>query len=81
MSANSNPSRSLPSFHRFLGSSPAKFVLLRLVSQVLDQCGDSIRQLSIPIRPRLWAQGLVPKHKQGENNIKTSILVLGLHLI
>lgn len=48
---------------------PAHFVLLRLVSQVFDQCGNSIWQLPVPVRPRAWTQGLVSKHKKKKNKV------------
>lgn len=65
-------------FH-WIRASPAQFVLLRFVTQVFDQCGDSVCQLALPARPGLRAQGLIPARDR-QNNTHWYIICKILHL-
>lgn len=51
----------LNALHTTLNKLPPQFVLFIFVSQVLNQCQNSICESAMPVGPRLRTQGLIPK--------------------
>lgn len=63
--------------------SPAQFVLLGLVPQMFDQCGHSVRQFALPVRPCVGTQGFVPKHTNTNKGLLkiSTILIISVRLL
>lgn len=51
----------LNALHTALNKLPPQFVLFIFVSQVLNQCQNSVCESAMPVGPRLRTQGLIPK--------------------